>query len=170
LEPLNVGDADGIYLLCRLTSDEEPERRAWKVTTRSEQSRGELVYQVAYKLPKNDGDDWAEIMIPFSDFQLVRGPRLVEGGAALNVTNGIYQIGLSLSKFTIAQNMTEIDNFRPGYFELQLKEVGVYKKKVETALTVSSPQVLSKDEANKKRPIFLKFLLPLAKIFFNEKR
>lgn len=71
-EPLQVGDAAGFFLDCRLTSDDEPERRVWKMTTRSERSRGEELYQAQFTIPKNSTDAWARIMIPFSHFRLVR--------------------------------------------------------------------------------------------------
>lgn len=172
-EPLQVGDADGIYLLCQLTSDQEPERRVWKISTRSEQSRGEKLYQATYTLPKPSFDDWSQVIpitVPFTDFKLVSGPKMVVYGDALNATGGLYQIGLGLSKFQIAQNMTQLDNFRPGFFELQVKEIGVYKRQAESALTINTPATLSKEEMEKKRPLLLKIILPIAKIFFSEKR
>jgi hypothetical protein len=33
-----------------------------------------------------------------------------------------------MSKFVLGATMTELENFRPGFFELQLREVGVYKE------------------------------------------
>lgn len=170
-EPIQVGNSKGLYLKCRLTSDDEPERRVWKVTTRTDQFRGEQLYQAMFELPQkpNDGN-WSLIEIPFTSFSQVRGPRLVEGAAALNVSNsGIYQIGISLSKFKMARNVTEIENFRPGFFELQIKEIGAYNTyQLEEA--IASPNTLTKKEADSKRPLILKLLLPIAKIFFNEKR
>jgi hypothetical protein len=167
--PLKVGDAEGLYLQCRLTSDEEPERRVWKVTTRSEQSRGEQLYQAMFEMPKTRDDEWSTVKVPFSSFVQVRGPRLVEGGAPLNTTAGLFQIGISLSKFQISKNVTEIENFRPGYFELQLQEIGVYKADM-TVLAVASPNTLPKEAVAKNRPLFLKILFPIVKIFFSEKR
>jgi hypothetical protein len=169
-EPIRVGnEAEGIYLLCRLTSDDEPERRVWKVTTRSEQSRGEQLYQSMFELPKPVEGDWNRVKIPFSSFIQVRGPRVVEGAPPLDVSNGLFQIGISLSKFSIARNVTEVPNFRPGYFELQIKEIGGYTQKKES-LELATPATLSKREAAKKKPLVLKIILPLAKIFFSEKR
>jgi hypothetical protein len=167
--PLKVGDAEGLYLQCRLTSDEEPERRVWKVTTRSEQSRGEQLYQAMFEMPKTRDDEWSTVKIPFSSFVQVRGPRMVEGGAPLNTTAGLFQIGISLSKFQIGKNVTEIENFRPGYFELQLKEIGVYKAD-KMDLAVASPNTLPKEVVAKNRPFVLKILFPIVKIFFSEKR
>lgn len=164
-----VNGADGLYLLCRLTSDDEPERRVWKVTTRSEDSRGEQLYQAMFNLPKkSDDDEWSRVIIPFSSFMQVRGPRLVEGGASLSTTGGLFQIGLTMSKFRLGKNVTEVENFRPGYFELQLKEIGVYSGNEN--LVVDSPTTLPKEEVKKRRPLVLKIFLPVANVFFSEKR
>ena len=179
-EPLQVGDADGIYLISRLTSDKEPERRVWKITTRSEESRGEKLYQAAYTLPKGSFGDWSQVVpitVPFSDFKLVSGPRMMVEASPLNVTGGLYQLGLSLSKFQIAQNLTEIENFLPGFFELQIKEIGFYRAhpqseteaQSEIELVVSSPETLSKEEADKQKPMLVKILLPVFKTLFSEK-
>jgi hypothetical protein len=170
-EPLEVGDdAQGFYIDCRLTSDNEPERRIWKMTTRSERSRGEELYQAQFTLPSNNTqDEWTRIRIPFSSFKLVRGPRMVEGGAPLNTTGGLYQIGLSLSKFQISRNMTQLENFRPGYFELQLQTIGLYSN-VTSSLRVAEPSTLSPAEAKRKRPLIVKLALPVISLLFSEQR
>jgi hypothetical protein len=180
-EPLKVNTrAEGFYLVSRLTSDDEPERRIWKMTTRTENSRGEQLYQAMFEiLPKSDKDnngmaEWQRITIPFDNFAQVRGPRLVEGAPTLNVTGGLFQIGLSLSKFQMGMNVTELPDFRAGYFELQVKEIGVYCK--ATSGETSSPLVdtnelktLTIEEAKRKRPILLKILSPVTSILFSEK-
>jgi hypothetical protein len=168
-EPLQVGkNADGFYVVCRLTSDNEPERRVWKMTTRTERSRGEELYQAQFTLPKNNTNgQWARIQIPFSNFRLVRGPRMVQGGTPFNTTGGIYQIGLSLSKFQLSQNTSEIENFRPGFFELQLKTIGVYSNSA-TSLQLSEPNTLSPEEAKRRRPIIVKALSPVLNLLFSE--
>ena len=170
-EPLSVDGADGIYMECRLASDEEPERRVWKITLRSDTSRGEQVYQAAFQLPA--GQQWASVKVPFQQFQLVRGPRLVPNGPAFNTTAGVFQIGVSLSKFIIGQNTTELENFRPGFFDLQFKRIGFYAQSQSLTLQNNDntivPNTLSKDELKKKKPLLLKLLLPVAKIFFSEK-
>ena len=168
-EPLQVGDADGFYIDCRLTSDNEPERRVWKMTTRTERSRGEELYQAQFTLPSNCTEEWTRVKIPFSNFTLVRGPRMVEGGAPLNATGGIFQIGLSLSKFQISRNMTQIDNFRPGYFELQLQTIGLYSDAAKS-LQVTEPSTLSPAESRRKRPLPLKILAPVFGLLFSEQR
>jgi len=195
--PLRVGNGDGFYLKARLASDNEPERRVWKLTTRVENvQRSEQLYQAMFEIPKDDNEnddkdtpnsnEWKTIRVPFESFVQVRGPRIVANGPPLNVTGGLYQIGMTMSKFQIATNTTEFFNFRPGYFELQIKEIGVYSsnkvKEAETeastattttstiATTIETPMTLTKEEAKKKRPTALKILSPVAKVFFNEKR
>lgn len=124
-----------------------------------------------FKLPEATvgEDDWARVEIPFSSFVQVRGPRLVPGAPPLDVSKGIFQIGMSLSKFKISSNVTEVPNFRPGFFELQIKEIGVFASKQQPN-NIAVPTTLSKKEVERKRPLVLKALLPLAKIFFSEKR
>ena len=224
---LNATGMDGLYMDCQLVSDEEAYRRVWKMTVRTDSSRGELVYQAEYDLQRamedansrsssgngstgtgkegvvgeevvDDNDDdqssWARVLIPFDKFQQVRGPRLVPDGPKLDVSGGIYQIGLTLSKFQMAMNTTELENFRPGYFELRIRRIGFYQSdsctssdaemtvvaaaaaatatEVDKSTTASLnnlvPDTLSKEEAAKKRPLVLKMLLPLAKLFFSE--
>jgi hypothetical protein len=171
-EPLQVGkNADGFYVDCRLTSDNEPERRVWKMTTRTERSRGEELYQAQFTLPKNNTNgEWTRIQIPFSIFRLVRGPRMVQGGTPLNTTGGIYQIGLSLSKFQLSQNTSEIENFRPGFFELQLKAIGVYSNSSKSFLQLSEPNTLSPEESKRRRPLIVKALSPVLSLLFSEQR
>jgi hypothetical protein len=251
--PLNVQNQNGFYVKLRLDSDNEPERRVWKMTTRTQNIQtSEQVYQSSFVIPKRvekeetekenattvvesdelessaammdltsliipnsnkkqklnaaatdataddeeskeDEDEyWKTIYVPFSSFIQVRGPRIVENGPPLDVSNGIYQIGLSLSKFQIQKNVTQLDNFRDGYFNLHLKEIGVYNtnnanndeqkdaahdngtKTTATATTgaanLLTTQTLTKEEAKNKRPLLLKILSPIATLFFNEKR
>ena len=178
-EPLSVNShARGFYIDCRLVSDNEPSRRVWKMSTRTDQSRGEQLYQAEFQMPEGT-EQWSRISIPFSDFQMVRGARFVPDGEAMNVSaQGIFQIGLTLSKFRSAQNMTVIENFRPGFFEVQIKNIGVYSdtpeeaggaQVVPSAFSSDPPRTLSKDEVELNRPLPVKILLPLSKLFFSEK-
>merc|ERR1712232_1477395 len=52
---------------------------------------------------------------------------------------------------------------------VQVKEIGVYKKG-ESPLKVDFGGTLEKKDAEKKKPLILKVLAPIAKIFFSEKR
>jgi Complex I intermediate-associated protein 30 (CIA30) len=170
-EPLLISkESEGFYLEGRLVSDDEPHRRVWKLSTRTDRSRGEQLYQAEFQIPSST-QDWTRIFIPFSDFRMVRGARYVPEGKAMNVTEqGIYQIGLTLSKFRLAENMTVIENFRPGYFEMHIKSLGVYSKSANQNLAssdvVSSPVTLSKEDMVKSRPLLLKILFPIFKILF----
>mmetsp|Transcript_35310 Transcript_35310/g.105468 ORF Transcript_35310/g.105468 Transcript_35310/m.105468 type:complete len:474 (-) Transcript_35310:206-1627(-) len=182
IEPLNAGEgAEGVYVNCRFASDDEPERRVWKVTLRTDTSRGEMVYQAAFELPNKgdeastlEGGDWNLVKVPFSEFKLVRGPRVVPDGPSLDPKGGIFQIGLSLSKFVIGTNTTQLENFRAGYFDLQIKQIGFYNGDAASALASppkidSAPQTLTKEEMQRKRPVLLKVLAPVAKLLFSEK-
>merc|ERR1711865_401001 len=96
---------------------------------------------------KDDQDAWETIFVPFASFIEVRGPRIVENGTPLNVQKGgIYQIGLSLSKFqTKSTNVTELPNFLSGYFELHIQTIGVY---YHTQTTSSSSRVRENSSDN----------------------
>jgi len=181
-KPLMVKDekesADGFYLKLRLTSDNEPDRRIWKLTTRVENvSRSEQLFQAEFEVPKQTSEekDWQTIKIPFKSFQQVRGPRLVQNGPPLDVSSGLFQIGMTLSKFQMAANMTTLENFRPGYFEMQIQEIGVYTSDANavestTANLFETPKTLTKAQAEKNKPVPLKILGPILKLFFSEKR
>ena len=186
-----VGEAaKGLYVKCRLTSDNEPHRRVWKMTLRTDTSRGELVYQSQFQLPESSSppllldpsstqeQEWHTIQIPFDNFLQVRGPRVVPNGLELDLTKGLYQIGMTMSKFQLGLNTTEITNFRPGYFELQIQQIGLYyendngdKKEVVQKIEDESKEIqtLTKGEMMKKRPLILKVLLTFSKILFSEK-
>jgi len=165
-EPLKIENAEGLYVDCRLVSDDEADRRVWKLSTRTEASRGEELFQAQFEIPKTVDDEWARIKVPFDKFSRVRGARFVEGANPMNVTGGIYQIGLTMSKFVIAERMTSLENFRPGFFELHLKEIGLYSR---DKLLVGAPNTLSTDEMKQKRPVVLKMIFAFSKMFFSEK-
>lgn len=176
-QPLNATGYDGLYLDAWLASDDEAKRRMWKMTVRTDSSRGEQVYQAQFDLSKamaeadSIGDEkWARVLVPFDDFQLVRGPRLVPDGPKLDVSGGLFQIGMTMSKFKIAVNTTELENFRPGFFDVHIQKMGFYKDETATSTVkaASVPDTLTKEQAAKRRPLMLKALLPLAKIFFSE--
>ncbi|GAX25233.1 hypothetical protein FisN_5Lh315 [Fistulifera solaris] len=169
-QPLQVADADGFYLIGRLASDLEPERRVWKFSTRTKPDRGEVVYQAPFSFPKNQSA-WHRVNIPFDDFCLVRGPRIVPNGPLLNTTGGIYQVGMTMSKFVFGTNTTELTDFRDGFFEVQLKEIGLYKRQQQLSkneLIIKSPQVLSESEFKKQQPLILKLMVPLFRLLFSE--
>jgi len=201
IQPLNATNQDGIYITCRLASDNEPERRVWKVSLRTDESRGEMMlYQAAFTIPpqqmptpqetvvdlessSSSSSTWTTIQIPFTSFQMVRGPVAVINGPSLNLTRGIYQIGLIMSKFKIGPTMTEMDNFRSGYFDLHIQQIGFYKhtpfvdqsfldKDVSSSLS-SLATVYPKSNKNNTRttssssPLF-QILSPLLQFVFSE--
>lgn len=182
--PLRVDPAaDGIYLDLRLVSDAESARRVWKLTTRTEPSRGERLYQAPIVFHQSaDTKEWARVKVPFSSFRFVSGPRNIPEGPPLNTTGGLYQIGMTLSKFLFGQGLTVLENFRPGYFELHIREIGFYKQgddgstapeaaaaSANIVASADQPKVLTREQAKKRRSLLLKLLLPLSKLFFTEK-
>ena len=203
LTPYNVTGQDGLYLKLRLDSDNEPHRRVWKVTVRTEPSRGEVVYQATISIPPSSSfssmqnsflptaDDrpnqdettllFHTIFVPFKDFKMVRGPRMISDGPAIDLSTGLYQVGMTCSKFQMAVNTTQLENFRPGYFNLMIKEIGLFQNEEpnienehaflaqNTSTNIAVPQTLSKEESKKKVPLFVKFLRPVSKLFFTEK-
>ncbi len=194
--------ATGMFVKCRLASDNEPFRRVWKMTLRTDSSRGETVYQSQFQLPpssslsideqkEEEGGEFHTIYIPFTSFQQVRGPRIVPDGPPLKLTNGIYQIGMTMSKFQMGMNTTQIENFRDGFFDLQLQQIGFYYDNDDKSTTLTANnssittdqqiiitvnnndnnktiQTLTKEEMMKKRPLLFKLIIALSKIFFSE--
>lgn len=184
VEPLIPNDENGgFYVTCRLVSDNEPERRVWKMTTRTRPDRGELLYQAPVNLtavyaaesssdsPLNTpSQEFRTIQVPFSEFRYVRGPRMVPG-PPLNVSAGLYQIGMTMSKFAFAPEPLEINNFRDGFFELQIREIGLYKHQTmdsKDEVAVQPPKILTKSEAKTLRPLLIKILSPVSRLFFSE--
>lgn len=182
--PLNATNQEGVYLDCKLVSDDEADRRMWKMTVRTDSSRGEQVYQSEYdlhkamKLAATAGAEYARVVVPFDKFKLVRGPRMIPDGPKLDVTGGIFQIGMTLSKFKMGVNTTTLEDFRPGFFDMRIQGIGFYTDSQGDTVAVPAkgsapsnavPDTLSKKEAEKKRPLILKMLLPLSKILFSEK-
>ena len=180
-------NANGLFISCRLASDNEPERRIWKMTIRTDTSRGETVYQAPFQFPKSKASqeqEWNTINVPFDSFQQVRGPRIVQNGEKLDLTNGMYQVGMTMSKFQMGANTTEIDNVRAGFFELQIQQIGLYcdndncsdmnstMKDTPVALASTATdevvKTLTKSEMMKKKPFVLKMLVAMSKIFFSE--
>ena len=138
--PLPAQGQDGIFLELHLASDDEPERRMWKVVLRNNTSRREMVFQSKLDLAKAQAmmmmeeeedkeKDWASVQISFDDFRLVRGPRLVVDGEKLDVSGGIFQIDMTLRKFKIAVNTTELEGFRERFFDLHVRKIGFYRNK-----------------------------------------
>lgn len=121
-------------------------------------------------------DEMKRIYIPFKDFRQVRGARLVPEAVPLNTTGGLYQIGMTLSKFIMANNMTELTDFRDGYFEMHLGKIGLYSEQQNNEVTTNTQlknniiRVKSEKEVQKQLPIvFRLFIRPILKLLFSEK-
>ena len=112
---------DGLYVDC------EPEaeclRRVWKLTCRARQDRGEVVYQATLN-PQPVGRQ--RLFVPWSDFQLVRGPRLVPDMPPLSVAdvNATYQVSVVATKFMLSATGETLENFLPGRFRLRIFSLG----------------------------------------------
>ena len=89
-EPLDLSAASGLYLEID-ASGTEASSRVWKVAVRTRQDRGEVVYQRAFK-PSAIGRE--RVFLPFDEFRLVRGPRLVPGVPPLSASqaNETFQV------------------------------------------------------------------------------
>jgi hypothetical protein len=186
-----------------MASDDEPERRVWKMSTRTRPDRGEQLYQAPImafggsRRQSNNNNDagvavvginattsFQRCLVPFSTFEMVRGPRRVANAPPLNYTAGLYQLGMTMSKF--AWEGGELANFRDGVFQVHIKEIGVYydqngkevtastlTKAAATTTTAATAKlgILSKNESRRKRPLVLKVLTPVATVlFFSEAR
>jgi Complex I intermediate-associated protein 30 (CIA30) len=208
---LNVSKDDGLYVTARLSSDDDLHRRVWKVSTRTRPDRGEQLYQAPLLWPSEANiEGWRTVRVPFESFRLVRGPRIVPDGPPLDVSGGIYQIGMTMGKFKFGGGETGIDanangtaaaaaaaavvrstleDFRPGFFQLDLKEIGAYRTVSEPAQdydneqgaavetttnaaatsTLAAPShdvILTKAEAQKARPVWIRLLAPVLKLVF----
>lgn len=171
-QTLDLSGADGLYITCRLASDEDADRRVWKLALRTEEGRGEVVYQAPFVPPT--GGEPRPVYVPFSDFVLVRGPVAVPGAPKISNVSAIYQLGFTVSKFVIGATMTPLEGFRNGTFQLDIAELGAFSEASAAAswkAGAAAPAPLSEDEAQRKRPLALRLLFPvLRRVFSEEKR
>jgi len=159
--PLNLSGADGVYMDCALMSDEDVSRRAWKMTMRTDEGRGEVVYQAAFQPGVGSV---RRVEVPFSDFRLVRGPVAIPGAPKVSNVSAVYQIGFTVSKFVISEQMQMMEDFRNGTFQLDIKEIGAFSRQGVAAPEV--PETLA--DGKVKRSIVQKMLFPLLALFFGE--
>lgn len=156
----------------KLISDDEPERRVWKITTRTRPDRGEQLYQAPIAWKSSTCGDFTKYEVPFSAFQLVKGAKRITDGPPLNFTSGLFQLGMTLSKFAFDG---ELENFRDGVFQVLIREIGFYyetngERKMQPNFSVEL-NVLSKAETKRKQPIVFKALVLVARlVFFSEER
>lgn len=171
-QPLNLSGYDGLYISCALSSDKDAARRAWKLSLRLDESRGEVVYQAQFIPPVADV---APVYVPFHAFRLVRGPIEIAGAPKISNVSAIFQIGFTCSKFVIDSKMSQLENFRNGSFQLDIAEIGAYSDGgMMNGLdeqAVVAPVALSDAESKKRQPLLLRVLLvPLFGVLFSETR
>jgi hypothetical protein len=185
--PLDLSAFDGLALTCGFESDAEPERRTWKATVRTQNDRGEMVYQATFAPPVADAADAAadiprETRIPWDAFRLVRGPTVVPDVPPLSAEQcgSVYGLGLIMSRFSARGPMPE---FREGPFRLAVHALGVYSSSATDASASASasaaPSLLAAASANAgkrasenrgSRNVVTFLLSPLIKLAFDEKR
>ena len=188
--PLDLSAFDGLALTCGFESDAEPERRTWKATVRTQNDRGEMVYQATFEPPVADAaasaeDVPRETRIPWDAFRLVRGPTVVPDVPPLSAEQcgSVYGLGLIMSRFSARGPMPE---FREGPFRLAVHALGVYSKNASSAADASAsasasaaPSLLAAASANAgkrasenrgSRNVVTFLLSPLIKLAFDEKR
>ena len=185
--PLDLSAFDGLALTCGFESDAEPERRTWKATVRTQNDRGEMVYQATFSPPVADAADAAadvprETRIPWDAFRLVRGPTVVPDVPPLSAEQcgSVYGLGLIMSRFSARGPMPE---FREGPFRLAVHALGVYSSSAADASASASasaaPSLLAAASANAgkrasenrgSRNVVTFLLSPLIKLAFDEKR
>ena len=184
--PLDLSAFDGLALTCGFESDAEPERRTWKATVRTQNDRGEMVYQATFSPPVADAADAAadvprETRIPWDAFRLVRGPTVVPDVPPLSAEQcgSVYGLGLIMSRFSARGPMPE---FREGPFRLAVHALGVYSSAADASASASAsaaPSLLAAASANAgkrasenrgSRNVVTFLLSPLIKLAFDEKR
>ena len=175
---LDLSAYDGVALTCGFESDDEPERRTWKATVRTQNDRGEMVYQATFVPPvasRSDPNERPpETRIPWDAFRLVRGPTVVPDVPPLSADQcaEVYGLGLIMSRFGPRGPMPE---FREGPFRLALHGYGVYSGSDDAP----SPATLASaaaDNAGKRasenrgtRNVVTFILAPIIKLVFSEK-
>ena len=180
--PLDLTAFDGISIVCGLESDDEPARRTWKATVRTQNNRGEVVYQASFVPPvaskdptSKDGFLPAEVRIPWESFRLVRGPVVVPNVPPLSADqcSAVYGLGLIMSRFGPNGPMPD---FRDGPFRLALHSYGVYVSNgegVEPPTTLPRAAMLgdrsSENSGRTKNSPLSLVLGPLIKLVFSEK-
>mmetsp|Transcript_27556 Transcript_27556/g.41628 ORF Transcript_27556/g.41628 Transcript_27556/m.41628 type:complete len:368 (+) Transcript_27556:40-1143(+) len=166
-DPLDLSTQDGVYLDCE--ADADAPRRAFKVALRTQQDRGEVVYQAQFTPPPLQR---STIFLPFNEFKLVRGPRLVPGVPPLSAaqTNATFQLSIIVTKFLISSDGAALPNFKEGRFRLKLFSVGTFTAVAAPGAQISVPSPMTAEEQSAARPLILKLLSPLLSLLFGEPR
>lgn len=167
-EPLDISNESGLWV--DLEADADARSRVYKLALRTRQDRGEVIYQTEFAPPPLSR---TRVLLPFSEFKLVRGPRLVPGVPPLAAANAssVFQLSLVLSKFRISTDGAALPNFKEGPFCTKLYGVGVFRSSpTSVAGEVAKPKVMTEEEAQAARPLPLKLLAPLLAVLFGEPR
>jgi len=186
--PLDLTAFDGISIVCGLESDDEPARRTWKATVRTQNNRGEVVYQASFVPPvslassrstKDAGKEEdaipTEVRIPWESFRLVRGPVVVPDVPPLSADRcgEVYGLGLIMSRFGPNGPMPD---FRDGPFRLALHSYGVYAlngEDIDPPCSLPRAAMLgdrsSENSGRTKNSPLSLVLGPLIKLVFSEK-
>jgi len=170
--PLDLSAYDGLSIAAALESDADVERRTWKCTLRTQNNRGELVYQAFYTPEVGDEGGAAPkaTQIPWENFRLVRGPVVVPDVPPLSAEqcSAVYGVGLIMSRFGPQGPMPD---FRDGRFQLAIHALGVYSAAAAPPpaplLTAATTDI---DTANRGSTSALGLILgPLIKLIFSER-
>lgn len=177
--PLDLSSQDGLYVDCE--ADADADKRFWKMAVRTRQDRGEIVYQAPLPLrPLARGT----VFVPWSDFRLVRGPRLVPDALPLSAeaVNATYQVSLVASKFTISASGAALPGFEQGRFRLKIYSLGSWStrpaQETEGAplapfaplAPLPLPRALTEAEQAASAPLPIRALRPLLGLLFGEAR
>jgi hypothetical protein len=167
-EPLDLSNESGLWV--DLEADADARSRVFKLALRTRQDRGEVIYQAEFAPPPLSRTRW---LLPFSEFKLVRGPRLVPGVPPLSAANAssVFQLSFILSKFCISADGAALPNFKEGPFRTKLFGVGAFRS-APTAVAgdVAKPKAMTEKAAQAARPLPLKLLAPILALLFGEPR
>ena len=168
-EPIDLSSSEGIFVECAADTEvgPDPSKRVWKMALRTKQDRGEVVYQRMFEPPVGER---GVVKLPFSEFRLVRGPRLVPGVPPLSPeqTNATFQMSLVVSKFTVSESGAAMPEFEEGAFALRLYKVGAYAASTSAAPAVQLPRALTQAEQTSAAPLPIRVLRPLLSVLFGE--
>jgi len=186
LSPLPLrGEWSGVYIDAELVSDDDVGGRNWKVSIRNDDSRGERVYQAVLPLsPTGGAPGRTKYPLPFDEFSLVRGARLEPEQVPFDAGGNLTQVGLTVSMFEFGRDrLTVMDGFREGFFDLEVREIGLYKGdgdgegdgEGEGGTTEEEEEaglgriVTTDSDQRRRRPLALRAVLKVLGVLFSER-
>jgi len=72
-----------------------------------------------------------------------------------------------MSKFIVANNMTAMNDFWLGFFQMHVESMSLYRNEVD-AIIEPTIKILTEQEAKKRWPLLLKVLRLISNFFFSE--